>query len=71
MKVGLKTDEILAISDGKSLSKNVPRIRAFCLRTAILDELHWTVANGAIRELAATVSTHRMGDSQCPGETGG
>ena len=33
-------------------SENVPKIRAFCLGTAILDELHWRVAAGAIRELA-------------------
>ena len=33
-------------------SENVRRIRDFCLGTAILDELHWTVADGAIRELA-------------------
>ena len=41
-------------------SENLRKIRAFCHGTAILDELHWTVADGAIRELADHVSTHRM-----------
>ena len=48
-------------------SKNVPKIRAFCLGTAILGELHGRVAVGAIR--ACAVSTHHVG-SHRPGYRG-
>jgi hypothetical protein len=39
-------------------SENLQKIRGFCHGTAILDELHRTVADGAIRDAQTTVSTH-------------
>ena len=52
-------------------SENVLRIRAFCLGTAILDELHWTVADGAIRELAGHGEYAPYVGSHRPAMTGG
>src|SRR5262245_46554041 len=50
MKVGLTAHELRSLREAPCEYENVRKICAFCLGTAILHELHRTVADGAIRD---------------------
>ena len=71
MKVGLTAHEPSKCRKSVTASENVPKIRDFCPGTAILDELHWTVADGAIRELAGHGEYAPYVGSHRPAMTGG